>query len=334
MNEFLKEVVTQGEVLKSCLDKYLKEENESFNRIVNIFKEKKLKKVLFVGMGCSLYAPHNVVDYLTSREIPALVLNAYEASRYQFGHITSDTLVVAISQSGESAEVIELTQKAKKITTVVGIVNKKGSSLDKILDHRLWMYAGEERTIANKSYLCTLAILNILSAALVEELNHDFVTQLYDSAEWISTFLKNSIDNTESIYNFVKDSTSYDFIGNGPSISTAMQCAMTFRDGQNIHTTAINCADYSHGWYASVKEGYLGVIFAPYFKEDSVEVKMVDKIISKGGKVLLVTSANVKSNENMMVINHPTVMENIAPLLQIIPCNTLLGWTLGEGWTR
>lgn len=334
MNAFLEEVATQGKVLRGCLDKYLKEENQSLNEVVKVFNEKKFKKILFVGMGSSFYAPYTVVDYLTNKGVPPLVLNGYEASRYQFGHVTSDTLVVAISQSGKSKEVIELVQKAKKITTVVGIFNKEGSLLDKESDYRLLIHAGDEKYISNKSYLCTLAVLNILAAALVNELDDDFKKQLYVAADWITDFLDKSKDNTDPIYDFTKDSTSYDFIANGPSISTAMQSGLIYREGPNVTTSAINCADYAHGWDRSVKPGYTGIMLDPYFKEDSVEVRMVNTIIEMGGKVLLITGADVESNDDMLVVKHPVLFERIVPMLQIIPCDTLMGWMLGEGWTR
>lgn len=334
MNAFLGEVSTQGDVLKQCLDMYLKEKNQYLEEVIKEFKEKKFKKVLFVGMGSSFYAPYAVVDYLTNRNIPSLVLNGYEASRYQFGHVTPDTLVIAISQSGKSKEVIELVKKAKEITTVVGIYNKQGSLLEKESDYKLLIYAGEEKYISNKSYLCTLAVLNILAASLTEELDQYFIKQLYQSADWITDFLKAIEANTNKIYDFTKDGESYDFIANGPSMATAMQAGLIYREGPKVTTSAINCADYAHGWDKSVKPGYVGIMLAPYYKESSVEKRMVETIINMGGKVVLVTGADVEANKQMLAIKHPVLEERILPMLQIIPCDTLMGWMLGKNWTR
>lgn len=330
MNSFLQEVGTQGEVLKACLDRYFNERNVELEMLKKSFDEGKFKRILFVGMGSSFYAPYSVVDYLTNKGIPSVVLNAYEVSRYQMGQISKDTLVVAISQSGKSKEVVELIDKAKKITTVVGIVNKEDSILAKEADIKLFIHAGTEKHISNKSYLCTLAVLNIFAAFIVGELNKELIKQFYDIAEWIKNYLDNMQKNTQPVFDFSSGSTSYDFIANGPSMSTASQAGLIYREGPHVTTSAINCADYAHGWDRSVKTGYTGIMLDPYYKEDSVEKRMVNTIIEKGGKVILITSEDIESSTSLMVIKLPKVEERLVPMLQMIPCDTLMGWMLGE----
>ncbi len=194
MNGFLEEVVTEGKVLKELLD-YHKAENPT-KKVAALFKAKKLKRILFAGMGSSFYAPYTVVDYLVSKGIPSGVLNAYEASRYQFGMVTADTLLVTISQSGKSKEVMELIHKARGKTNIVGIVNKEDSLLAKEAEYPIFMKAGAENYISNKSFMSTLAVCNLLAADIVGELNEDLYKSLYKLAEWMEEYLLN-IERTQ-----------------------------------------------------------------------------------------------------------------------------------------
>ncbi len=338
MNGFLEEVVTEGKVLKELLD-YHKAENPT-KKVAALFKAKKLKRILFAGMGSSFYAPYTVVDYLVSKGIPSGVLNAYEASRYQFGMVTADTLLVTISQSGKSKEVMELIHKARGKTNIVGIVNKEDSLLAKEAEYPIFMKAGAENYISNKSFMSTLAVCNLLAADIVGELNEDLYKSLYKLAEWMEEYLLNIETNTVPLFKFINGSTNIDFIANGPSISTSMESGLTFREGPHVTTAAINTADYAHGWDRSVKEGYIGVLSAPGYDPKAldpaapnlltVEARMIDTIIEHGGKVVLITDSAIKSTEKMFVIQHPQVPERMASLAQTVPCNCLMGWMMGE----
>lgn len=73
-----------------------------------------MKRVIFTGMGSSLYAVDSVRSYLTGHGILALSFSSFELSRFQFGQVDESTLIVAVSQSGNSMEVVELAEKAKK----------------------------------------------------------------------------------------------------------------------------------------------------------------------------------------------------------------------------
>jgi hypothetical protein len=98
-----------------------------------------------------------------------------------------------------------------------------------------------------------------------------------------------------------------------------------------LTTTAVNCADYAHGWYKAIRPGCLGIVLAPEYDEASVEARMVRSITGRGGRVLLVTSSEGPRDEAVAVVRHPAVREWLAPLAQIVPCQTLMGWMMGAG---
>lgn len=103
MNSFLQEVITQGDYLKKTAAYYRSEGAEAMRQITDLFHEKKMNRVVLTGMGSSLYAMDTVLSYLTGHGIPALSYSSFELSRFQFGQLDGRTLVIAVSQSGNSA---------------------------------------------------------------------------------------------------------------------------------------------------------------------------------------------------------------------------------------
>jgi|SRR5690625_2255086 len=331
MNQFLVEVKTQGEVLEHCIDQYFSKRNHSLEKIKEMYDSGEFKQIVFSGMGSSYYAPFSVSNYLTNNGIPSYVINSYEMYKYNMGLLTPETLLVTVSQSGQSPEVVELLKMAKENkTTVVGVVNQEDSTVAKEVDIPLFMYAGNEKHISNKSYLNTLAVLKILSVSLVEGLSDGLKQKLDDIVTWTNDFIDKIESNTDPVFEFVKDSDNYDFIGNGPSLSTAYQAGLIYREGPFVTASGISCADYSHGWDLSMKPGHTAFIFDPLGEDNSVEKEMINNIINKGGKVVLITPKEVKPNDSLYVINHPVVSEEIAPMYQITPCNTIMGWLIGD----
>ncbi|MTI94682.1 MAG: SIS domain-containing protein [Firmicutes bacterium] len=332
MNPFVQEMLTQGEVMRECIKQYNSENinnQEALDKIKLLFQSDRYNRIIFAGMGSSYYAPYSVAGYLTSQGIPAIVSNAYELCHHQFELLSEDTLLVVVSQSGASPEVVELIEKAKARTTVVGIVNQPTSPVAARVDISLFMHSGYEAHISSKSYLCTLVVLQMLALHLTGGVKAQHTKLFEEIADWVSDYLARFTDDTPALGDFLNGTTSYDFLASGAAMSSARQAALIFREGPCVTATAVEISDFSHGWDLSVSPGYTAFIFDSDGKKDSIEEKMRNHIIDKGGKVVLITSASVQSTESLMVIKHPKVQEDWAPMLQIIPCNTIMGWLMG-----
>ena len=114
MNSFLQEVNTQGDYLKKVAAYYRADGAATMEQIAGLFREKEMDRVILTGMGSSQYAMYTVLSYLTGHGIPALCYSSFELSRFQFGQITDKTLVIAISQSGETDTVLNDVRRAKQ----------------------------------------------------------------------------------------------------------------------------------------------------------------------------------------------------------------------------
>ncbi|MDR1138096.1 MAG: SIS domain-containing protein [Synergistaceae bacterium] len=336
MNGYLQEVLTQGKLLKKAVLFYRNEGRLSIDSIRDTFRKKQMDRVVLTGMGSSLYAIDCIRGYLTQHGIPAVSFSSHELSRYQFNHITPTTLVVAISQSGNSAEVIELVEKAKKITAVVGIFNNEDCKLQAMAEYKLPIRAEKEVSITSKTYEITMLILNVLARALTGELDDGFWTQAEMTAEWCCEWLENWREQSQAMCDFAQGLELFDLLANGASLATARQLSLAHREGLRNCAAVWECADYAHGQYHSSKMGerYLAQMFFPVFAGDTKEMKMFDFILNHGGKVMVYTASEIHGGDRIHVVKMPALPETLMPMAESVAAETMLGLLFGDGWVK
>jgi len=336
MNGFLQEVCTQGALLRDTVSYYSTSGMKLMDEVATIFVEKGMDRVILTGMGSSLYATDCIRSYLTSNGIPAHSYSSFELSRFQFGQVTPKTLVIAISQSGNSKEVVELVEKAKAVTTVVGIFNNEGSKLSELAHIAIPIRAGKETSITNKTYELTMLILNILARRLCQQLDEDFWKQAQEAAQWCSDWLDHYEEYTKPMFDFAQGTVLYDLLANDTSLATARQLSLAYREGLHNCTAVWECADYAHGQYYSARMAheYLAQMFIPVFQEGTHEMRMCRYILDQGGRVILYTSSDVPEEKGLYVVKMPQLPSSLMPLMESVASETLLGMLLGPDWVK
>lgn len=336
MNGFLQEVLTQGELMKKVAGFYRGEGRTLISEIGDAFRKNHMDRVILTGMGSSLYSMDCILSYLTQHGIPALSFSAFELSRFQFQHITSKTLVIAISQSGNSPEAMELIEKAQKVTKIVGIFNNEGCKLQAAADFKLPICAGKELSITSMTFEMTMLILNILGRELAGELDEAFWAQVEATAEWCCQWTANWEAPSKAMFDFAQGIELFDLLANDTSLATARQLSLAYREGLHNCTAVWECADYAHGQYHSSKMGarYLAQMFFPVLAEDTKEMKMFHYILAHGGKVMLYTTSDIPAQERVHVVKMPVLPSSLMPLAESVAAETFLGLLFGPDWVK
>lgn len=337
MNGFIQEVCTQGDRLRKAAEFYREGEGKSLiERTHAEYQSKGMRRVILSGMGSSLYAMDSIRSYLTARGIPCLAFSAFELSRFQFGQLDDKTLLIAVSQSGNSAEVVELVEKARQVTTVIGIYNNEGSMLSQMADIALPICAEKEVSITSKTYEITMLILNVIAHSLTGELDGGFWNEVDEAVEWVSAWLADWEKNSRPMFDFAQGVELFDLLANDTSLATARQLSLAYREGLHNCTAVWECADYAHGQYHSAKmaQRYLAQMFFPVFRSNTKEMKMFRFILEKGGRVMLYTASEIPTQENVYVVKLPLLRRSLMPLLESVAAETMLGMLFGPSWVK
>jgi glucosamine--fructose-6-phosphate aminotransferase (isomerizing) len=310
--------------------KEISEQVETIQRAINQDEEilmevdrkiKEAKGVFLAGCGTSYHACLTA-SYLFSK-IAKLHVNAILASEFSNyeDFLTKETLVIAVSQSGETADVLEAVKTAKKKgSKIISIVNVIGSSLHRNSDQVLLMNSGPEICVlSTKTYTSQLAILTLLAYALAGK---------YEEGREKLRYLWNLIYNltSESTREYIKklaeklkDKEHIFLIGRGLQYPTALEAALKIKEVSYIHAEAFAGGELKHGTIALIEKDTPCIVFVSEENEKEI-ISNAYEIKARGGYIIGVSS---KRNEVFdFWIKVPEVGET-NPICQIIPIQIL-----------
>lgn len=294
----------------------------------------KAKRIIIVACGTSWHAGL-IGEYLIEEfaRIPVEVEYASEF-RYRNPIITSKDIVIAISQSGETADTMEAIKLAKsKGAFVFGICNVVDSSIARYTDAGAYTHAGPEIGVAStKAFTAQLTILSLLALKLGKHngnlSNHDFmnlITELDAVPKKIEEVLKSTHDYLKEIAKDFIDSTNFLYLGRGYNFPAALEGALKLKEISYIHAEGYPAAEMKHGPIALIDENMPIVIIAPKKGHYDKIVSNVQEIKARKGKILAVVNKGDKQVAEISdyVIEIPETSECFSPILASVPLQIL-----------
>ncbi len=277
--------------------------------------------IFLIASGTSYHACL-AISYILSK-INRLHVNVALASEFPYYEhfLTSKTLVMAVSQSGETADVLEAVKVAKeKNCKIISLVNVIGSSLTRTSDTFLSLNAGPEICVlATKSYTSQLALFILLSYALAGK---------YEEGKQKLNFLWNSIYHLTSVTSREKikelaeklvDREHIFLIGRGLQYATALEAALKIKEVSYIHAEAFAGGELKHGTMALVEKGTPCIVFVSDENEKEILSNAME-IKSRGGYIVGISSKNNEIFDFWIKVPEAS-SEN--PIVQIIPIQIL-----------
>ena len=312
----LKEITEQNDTIVRAL-------NQDDKKIMEVAREiNSSYGTFFVACGSSYHAALTA-SYLFSR-IAKKHINVVLASEFpSYEHfLTEKTLMIPISQSGETADVLEAVKAAKKKgVKVLSIVNVMGSSLMRASDHTFLMNAGPEICVlSTKSYTSQLAILTLLAYACVDDLNRGKEELLNAASHTEEFFEEKFMKHLEDLAVKIKDNQHIFVIGRSLNYPTALEAALKIKEVSYIHAEGFAGGELKHGTIALIEPGTPCFVFVANdeAKNDTISNSM--EIKSRGGYIIGVGPEN-----NEIFDFHIKVApdHNTSPILNIIPVQLL-----------
>jgi glucosamine--fructose-6-phosphate aminotransferase (isomerizing) len=332
----LKEIYEQPRSIRDCLRGRIYP-NQGMVKLGGIkeYKEKlkNIDRIIIVACGTSWHAGL-VGEYLIEEyaRVPVEVEYASEF-RYRNPIISEKDLVIAISQSGETADTMAALELAKeKGATIFGICNVVGASIPRITDAGVYTHAGPEIGVAStKAFTAQVTVLTLiafyiaqLKGTVPQSKLIEYLTELNQIPELVEAALACN-DHVKEIAEKFKDSNNCLFLGRGSSFPVALEGALKLKEISYIHAEGYPAAEMKHGPIALI-DADLPVIFIAT-KNSSYEkvVSNIQEVKARGGHVIAIVSEGDTDVKEMAeyVIEIPATHDAFVPLLATIPLQLL-----------
>ncbi|HID79945.1 MAG TPA: glutamine--fructose-6-phosphate transaminase (isomerizing) [Aquifex aeolicus] len=297
------------------------------------FEIEKVERIVTIACGTSYHAGL-VGKYWIEKyaRIPTEVIYASEF-RYADIPVNEKTLVIAISQSGETADTRFAALNAKEHgASVIGIVNVVGSSLDREADFTFYTHAGPEIGVAaTKTFTSQLAILFLISLLFARrrfvidrEIFYREVEKLNEIARKVEKVLELS-EEIGRIAILYKRFKNFLYLGRWLSYPIALEGALKLKEISYLHAEGYPAGEMKHGPIALIDENMPVAIIAPKDRVYEKIVSNLEEVLSRKGKVLSVGFENdtflAKKSETFIPI--PEVEETLTPILTVVPLQLL-----------
>ncbi len=326
MNRFITEILSQPESLEATLDYYISDEGKKkLAQISELVKKRSYKTLVFTGMGSSYFVSYAASCLLNSLGIQAFAVNTNELLYYHFSALTERTLVVCLSQSGESAEIVKLLQKLPPDSYCVGVSNEEKGTLARKAGASLLSKAGVEKMTSTKTYTAILLVICILGWYLTGEWNDEKVSQVRRLISGTSELLNKHKDTIEEELDFLGNIDFLQFIGRGPSYASALQSELMFKEAAKIPASGTMGGEFRHGPMEMIKPGFKSVLFVANGTTYNQSIRMASDIAKFGGRVLLITNKDPELNEkNIRVVTADEPDEFLFAIQSIVPVQLMV----------
>jgi glucosamine--fructose-6-phosphate aminotransferase (isomerizing) len=334
-HHMLKEIFEQPEALSTCMGGRIDKQNGKIKLggIADYLRElTQAKHIIFTACGTAFHAGL-VGEFLLEHlaRIPAETEYASEF-RYRNPIIGEGTIVVAISQSGETADTLAAVEQAQERgATVLGIVNVVGSTIARNTDAGIYLHVGPEIGVAStKAFTAQVAVLSMLAIELGRRrhISSDeaarYIEELSQIPQKINTILDQS-DHIRDIAAANIDRENWLFLGRGFNYPVALEGALKLKEISYIHAEGLPAAEMKHGPIALIVDGMPAVFLATAGPQYEKIMGNIEEVRARGGKVIVVAT---EGNDEIRrradhLITIPDAPELLQPMLTVIPLQLL-----------
>ncbi|MDZ4227825.1 MAG: glutamine--fructose-6-phosphate transaminase (isomerizing) [Candidatus Levybacteria bacterium] len=286
----LKEISEQPRVIENIALNYAEETSHLAKLIKEAFG------TFMLGCGTASYSAL-AGTYLFSR-IAKKHVNFSIGSEFNYleDYLTDKSLVIAISQSGETIDVVDPVAKAKKKgSKIAAIVNVLGSTLYRQADYKILLGAGQEKAVVGtKSFIAMVAVL-ILAAYSLAEKQTEGRTLLKKAAKNVREILKEKYSkDLQKLANELMDKEHIYVIGRGLSYATALEATLKIKETACIHAEGFAGGELKHGVIALVEKGIPCIVFAPNDETYDDIISNAQEIRARGGFIIGIGPKNNK----------------------------------------
>ena len=322
----LKEIHEEADVLRDTINEYVENIDSFLTKMPNFSK---YNKIHIVACGSAMHA--GLIGKYLFENYPEIETTVEIASEYRYKKVFYDrnTLVILISQSGETADTIASLRKAKKdqIDTLA-IVNVVSSTIAREADQVLYIRAGVEIAVATtKAYLLQVAMLMLINLKMMVEKSKindeglkNILKNLKESPKYVEKVLADEEKYFEIAKRIYKDEDIF-FIGRGIDYAMSMEGSLKLKEISYIHSEAYQAGELKHGTISLVEDKTKVIALMTDEELALKSISNIKEVKARGAEVILITKHELDNDyefaDEMVVL--PKVNNYLMPILAIIP---------------
>jgi glutamine---fructose-6-phosphate transaminase (isomerizing) len=332
----LKEICEQAESLCNTLRGHLLEE-EGTARVsgLNLTDDelKQFERVIITACGTSWHS--GIIGEYMLEEMARLPVEVEYASEFRYRNPVVDpkTLVIGISQSGETADTLAAIREAKRRGgRTVGLVNVVGSTIAREVDGGIYLHAGPEIGVAStKAFTSQVAALALVTLRIARLRNlsilqgREFIKALQRLPAQVSQILERSHEIESLADRFLRTSKNALYLGRGVNFPVALEGALKLKEISYIHAEGYPAAEMKHGPIALIDENMPVVFIAPRDAVHSKIVSNIEEVKARGGKVIALINDGDAEIQRLAdaTFTIPVTLDLLTPILTSIPLQLL-----------
>ncbi len=291
----LKEIMEQPRALKATIEPRVRNDQIVFDELKLTDEQlRKFNKIMITACGSAYYAGQAgkyVLEKLTKIPVETDLASEF---RYRDPIVDEHTLMIIISQSGETADTIAAMKEAKsKGAHVLAIVNVVGSTIAKLADDVIYTWAGPEIAVATtKGYTTQVSVLYLLAVYVAEKLgrlSREEAAKLTDDITMLPQQIQRAIDLNPQIAQLAeryKKNPSLFFIGRNVDYAVCLEGSLKLKEISYLHSEAYAAGELKHGTIALIDEGRLVICLACYEPLFDKTMSNVKEVKARGARVL------------------------------------------------
>jgi len=300
------------------------------------------RTVVLTGMGSSYDACYPAVTELARAGIAAIMLDASELLHFRTGMLGGSSLLVAVSQSGESAETVRVTREVLDLPeppTVIAVTNGSGNTLASLADVALDTRAGEETGPSTMTFAASLVTVAAVARVITGRASEDVSEELRGAAEAAATQMERLLSDAampEATVAWLGERHTLVILGRGPARAAAEMASLTIKEAVGMPVESLQTAQFRHGPLELAGPDLAAIVIATEPQTRELDVGLARELLAADVAVLLVTEGAAEEAdaggggfEDALSVHTGPLDRALAPAVSLLP-SQLLAWRLAS----
>ena len=307
--EYLRDILDQPGALAATLEGL--SVPDGLPPIAQQLKQGELKRVVLTGMGSSFHALYPLHLFLTSRGCTTVLTETSELVHYLPQLFDPQTLIIAVSQSGNSAEIVRLLEKNGARAKIIAVTNTADGPLASRADAVFLTRAGQEFSVSCKTYVTALRQLGALLCSADFEQTH---SELAQAAAAVEAYLRSWREHVIELAACLEGVRHLFLVGRGGSLAAVGAGALIVKESSQCHAEGMSSAAFRHGPLEMLSEETFVVVFAGDEGTRALNTKLLEDVRREGGRAEL-----IGVNGELPSLQIPAAPQSVLPILEILP---------------